>query len=129
MNNPEIIFNEVMVAQAAMEFQIKAGTYCVLPTLWCDAPLAEEEVEWEYPTPPFPDFLLICEGQSLKRELYPGWSAALPGGFYDFNLPNLRDAFILGFNEDGEPIKGSGCVYFRDVPEILTPPRHQQILD
>ena len=124
----EIIYNDVMYANMNGEVRIPAGTMVVLPSAWCevdsDTPRADQET-----IPPFPDFLLVCEGQSLRREGYPGWNAPYQGGFYDFTLPNLKDAFIVGFDIDGAPIKGTGCVYYRDVPEDMTPPRHQQLLD
>lgn len=126
-NLTEIIYNDVMYANMDGEVRIPAGTMVVLPTAWCDVSPTEPEIDGD-PVPPFPDFLLVCEGQSLRREGYPGWSAPYPGGFYDFTLPNLRDAFIVGFDTDGKAIPGTGCIYFRDVPEDDTPPRHQQLL-
>jgi hypothetical protein len=128
MPDIEIIYNDVMFAHMNGEVRIPAGTMVVLPSAWCDAPPEGVEID-EGDSRQFPDFLLVCEGQSLRREGYPGWSAPYPGGFYDFTLPNLRDAFIVGFDTDGNPVKGTGCVYYTDVPEDDTPPRHQQLLD
>lgn len=124
----EIPFNELVWASLDDENQIKAGTYVVLPTILCDAP--PEGAEGFDSDFLFPDFLLVCQGQSLKREMYPGWSAPYPGGFYDFMLPDLRDKFVIGFNmDDGSAVFGTGCVFYKDVPENTDPPRHQQLLD
>jgi len=124
-NLTEIIYNDVMYANINGAVRIKAGTFVVLPSDWCDETTPNEDDDQ---IPPFPDFLLVCEGQTLRREGYPGWNAPYQGGFYDFTLPNLKDAFIVGFDPDGEPIKGTGCVYFKDVPEDDTPPRHPPLI-
>lgn len=128
----EVPFNEILWAALDDEnpknSQIPAGTYVVLPSSICENPPPDAEGHDPYLL--FPDYLLVCQGQSLKREMYPGWSAPYGGGFYDFTLPDLRDKFIIGFNfNDGTPVLGTGCIFYKDVPETDVPPRHQQLLD
>jgi hypothetical protein len=67
-----------------------------------------------------PDFSVLCAGQRLSREYYPELSPLYSdtGGFYEFILPKLEGIFLLGFDEDGFPIKGSGAVFYRSIPLI-----------
>jgi hypothetical protein len=113
---PEFVFNQVHQAHSGIS-QVLAGTFVVVPAVWCDDDRIEEDENFT-----FPDYLLVCAGQDLRRELYPGWSSEYPGGFYDFTLPNLQGKFLLGFDESGQPVMGTGCVYFKDVPPIEQPP-------
>lgn len=116
------VFNDMILADSDV-IEIPAGTLVVVPSsMALDKEMqdfssqADEDLIQE-----FPDYLLVCAGQSLKRESYPGWNSVYEGGFYDFTLPNLVNKFIVGFNADGEAILGTGCVYYKDVPEKEAP--------
>lgn len=119
LDMPHFIFNDVLEGTAD-KVQVYAGTYVVLPADRCEIQLDDDGSA--ITDPAWPDYLMICCGQELSRELYPGWTAELDGGFYTFKLPNLVRKFILGFKPDGQPVYGTGCVYYKDVPEIPQPP-------
>lgn len=70
---------------------------------------------------PEPDFIpfgtIVMGGQSLSRALYPELSPCYTGvgGFYDFTLEDLVQKFIIGFDEDGQVVKGTACIYYVTV--------------
>lgn len=121
----EFLFNDCITAESEV-IGITAGTMVVVPSYMAlDAELAGYPEGWEdwkeEDHPPLPDYLLVCAGQTLSRESYPGWNSEYQGGFYDFTLPNLVNKFIVGFDADGKAIMGTGCIYFRDHPERAAP--------
>lgn len=66
-------------------------------------------------------FSVISAGQYLSRELYPELSHMFSetGGLHLFQLPALEHKFLLGWEENGNPIVGDGIVYFQTFPEKL----------
>lgn len=68
-----------------------------------------------------PEFTILLSGQSLSRELYPALSTIFSntGGFYDFIVPDLEGKFLLGFDDEGNPMMGSGAIFYQDVPPKL----------
>lgn len=115
------VFNDTITADSDV-IEIPAGTMVVVPSeIALDDELLDFKRDDTEVREPLPEYLLVCAGQSLKRELYPGWNSEFDGGFYDFTLPNLVNKFIVGFDADGNPIKGTGCIYWRDHPEKEAP--------
>jgi hypothetical protein len=116
----EFYFNDTLKAETDV-LEIPAGTFVVMPSAQVlDGEMKDEVENTEMET--LPEYLIVCAGQKLKRELYPGWSAPYEGGFYDFDLPDLVNKFILGFDPDGNAIMGTGCVYYKSLPIELEIP-------
>lgn len=110
------VFNDTITAESD-SIGITAGTMVVIPSeIALDGELRDFQPR-KGNHESLPEYLLVCAGQSLKRDNYPGWNSAFEGGFYDFTLPNLVDRFIVGFDADGKPIMGTGCIYWHDIPE------------
>jgi hypothetical protein len=70
-----------------------------------------------------PEGTILMAGQRLSREMYPelGGFFTETGGFYEFQLPDLENKFLLGFGEDNSLIMGSGAVYYQTMPHVDDP--------
>lgn len=91
---------------------IPAGTIVVVPHT-TDTPDPEDAPDPEF----MPPYTIVMAGQELERDLYPELSQVYAGngGFYRFQLENLVRRFSLGFDEDGEIIRGTALIYYAQV--------------
>ena len=109
----EIAAVDPLLLNMSEEPGIKAGMMAVI--------LHQEGLGWddEGTDDELPEKTLLCAGQSLSRELYPHLSPIFSqsGGFYSFELPDLRNKFILGVTPEGEFQMGDAVIYYEDIPD------------
>jgi hypothetical protein len=91
---------------------IPVGTVIVVPAGDTRNPI---EVPWT----------LVMDGQRLSRSLYPELSQVYAGSgrgdYTHIKLEDLEGRFSLGFDENGEMIRGTALIYYQTVKGTHAP--------
>lgn len=125
----EILMVDPLHMQEFEGLVIPAGTLAVVPSQdwdeiqerW-DTRVEEDGLDHdlsEFADSQVPTGTIVCMGQMLDRKLYPELALVYAdgGGFYAFQLPDLRKRFMIGVNSDtNETLWGDGIIYYQAIP-------------
>lgn len=108
--------------------EIPAGTLAIIPSIDWDKHNREREQAYaddvgndfdDSNMGLLPEGTVLCAGQTLLREHYPELSRLYTeaGGFYEFQIPDMRRRFIIGVkSETNEIMWGDVVIYYDHYP-------------